>query len=747
MPRHTKKRLFLRLALISVASVLGFLVLTIFVLSSDLPSIEQIDSREISQSTKIFDRTGTVLLYELNSGKKRTVVSKQDVPLYLKDATVAIEDERFYEEPAFDWQGIARAFLVNLSKGRIAQGASTITQQLARNAFLTPEKTITRKIKELLLAVRLGKHYSKDEILWFYLNEIPYGPSTYGVETASQSYFNKPTKDLSLAESALLASIPRNPVYYAPDGNHLLELLRRKDVVLKKMLDLGKISGVEYKKALTQKITIEPATRGIKAPHFVMAVVDYLTQKYGEDLVRKGGLRIITTLDWNLQQAAEKAVADGAAQNEKAYKGKNAALVAENATSGQLLAMVGSRDYFDMANEGNFNVATQGLRQPGSSLKPFVYLAGFKKGYTQDTVLFDVPTEFVSGNEDCPLWPDYASESKDCFHPENFDHIFRGPVSLRNALAQSVNIPAVKMLYLVGLKDTLALANSFGLTTLDNPDRYGLSLVLGGGAVRLSDLVEAYSVLADDGGKHNQAIILKVEDSKNNTLESWSDSRNQIIETQYAREINDILSDKEARSGLFSGSLPLTVFPGYDVALKTGTSNDYRDAWTVGYTPSLVVGVWAGNNDNSPMKRQGSSILAAVPIWHAFMAEALKNEPSLPFPTTEKRISEKPILRGEYLLDNQLHSVLYYVDKKDPAGPQPQKPESDPQFLNWEISILRWASQNISNFASLNQRVTSSLVSDAEGPPAVQLLSPSSGSFIDQNINISAVLSSGSALE
>lgn len=739
-----KKRRLLRYFLIPTASLLAVAVLSIFFLSQGLPSVEEIDSREISQSTKIFDRTGTVLLYDLNSGVKRTLIREDQVPQSMKDATVAIEDERFYDEPAFDWQGMVRAVLVNLARGGVVQGASTITQQLARNAFLTPEKTITRKLKELLLAVRLNRHYDKNQILWLYLNEIPYGPSIYGIEAASQTYFNKPAKDMSLAESALLAAIPRNPVYYSPGGSHVQDLLKRKDVVLKKMLDLKKINDADYKKAVSQKIQFQPIAHGIKAPHFVMAVQDYLIQKYGEDMVRKGGLKITTTLDWNLQQAAEKAVADGAKRNEKLYSGKNAALVAQNATSGQILAMVGSRDYFDLTVDGNFNVATQGLRQPGSSLKPFIYLSAFLKGYSPSTVVFDTPTEFAANNPRCPYWPDYSSDYSSCFHPQNFDHIFRGPVNLRDALAQSVNIPAVKVLYLTGLKDALNLANSFGLSTLDDPQRYGLSLVLGGGAVRLSDLVEAYSVLADDGGRHPQTMILEVKNSSGIVLESWSDSRAQLAPAQNVREINDILSDQVARSGLLQSSLGLTLFPGYDVALKTGTSNDYRDAWTVGYTPSLVVGVWAGNNDNSMMKRQGSSLLAAIPIWSSFMGEALKTEPRLSFPKADPRVPEKPALRGEYINQNQLHSLLFYVNRKDPTGSAPLNPSDDPQYINWEASILRWASQNLSIFSSLNQSTSTTLFVPGNQDPQIKIISPADGSFVNQNIDVRASLSSGS---
>lgn len=746
-----KKRLVRRL-LISVAVLLGAAVLSIYFLSRGLPSIEEINSREITQSTKILDRTGTVLLYEISAeGQKRTVVPAEDIPQALKDATVAIEDERFYQEPAFDWKGIVRSVFVNLTTGGYTQGASTITQQLARNAFLTPEKTIVRKLKELLLAVRLDRYYSKDKILWLYLNEVPYGPSVYGVEAASQAYFGKSAKDLDLAQSALLSAIPKAPSYYAPSGSHVTELFRRKDLVLQKMFSLGKISKTDYDKVTKEKIEFQPLFQGIKAPHFVMAVQDYLVQKYGEDMVRKGGLKITTTLDWNLQQMAEKAVTEGVERNEKLYSGTNGALVAQNATSGQILAMVGSKDYFDVENEGNFNVATQGLRQPGSALKPFVYLNAFEKGYTPDTVLFDVPTEFAANNPDCPAQPNYNADTsgKGCFHPQDFEGYFHGPMPIRSALAQSVNLPAVEMLYLVGVKDTVQLANSFGLTTLDNPDRYGLSLVLGGGAVHLADLVEAYSVLSQDGVRHAQSMVLEVKNSKGDTLESWADQSQRVTDSQYVREITDILSDSSARAGLFQSSQNLTIFPGYDVALKTGTSNDYRDAWAIGYTPNLVVGVWAGNNDNTPMKRQGSSILAAIPTWSAFLNQALKTIPAEGFPRPDPWGSDKPILRGQYVIDGQVHSILYYVNKNDPTGPPPQNPSNDPQFQNWESSVLRWASENASSLAAAAKNFSFAPSGSSPvfyGGPSVKFISPQNGSFAGDTILVRASLVSGSTL-
>lgn len=679
-------------ALIAIA----FFSVLFFLLTRDLPSPEEITTRAVSESTKIYDRTGTILLYEVSGGQKRTVVPLSDIPQTLRDATIATEDQDFYSEPAFDIKGIARAVFQNIIHAGAVQGASTITQQLARNAFLSSEKTLTRKLKELILAVELNRYYTKDKILELYLNEIPYGPNIYGVEAASQAYFSKPVSDLSLGESAILAALPQAPSRYSPWGIHVdLLLKRQKDVVLPRMLSTGRITRSQYETALAEPIIFaEPNLTGIKAPHFALAVRDYLIEKYGEDVVRTGGLRVKTTLDWDLQQTGERVVAEGAARNEKLFGGGNAALVAEDASTGQILAMVGSRNYFDKAAGGNFNVATQGLRQPGSALKPFVYLAGFTKGYTPDTILFDAPTEF-STNAACPAVPDLNKSDSRCFHPQDFEGYFQGPMTVRHALAQSVNVPAVQMLYLDNKKYAIDIMQSFGLKTLDDPNKYGLSLVLGGGAVHLIDLVRAYSVLAEDGVARDQTFVLEVRDKSNNVLEEYQEASTRVIDAQPVRLTNDILSDADARAGLFQSSFDLTVYPGYDVAMKTGTSNDYKDAWTIGYTPSLVVGVWAGNNDNTAMHRQGSSILAAVPMWHNFMVEALKKQPLETFPKPDPVTPSKPILNGQFVQpDGSVHSILYYVDTEDPTGPPPSNPARDPQFNNWETTVQIWTASH-----------------------------------------------------
>ena len=667
-------------------------------LAKNLPDPQQSISWQMSQSTKIYDRTGQVLLYEMNNQGKRTVVSLSQIPDYAKTATIAVEDKDFYTHSALDWRGIARSMIKNLIRGGFAQGGSTITQQLARNAFLTPEKTISRKLKEIILSYWIEKYYSKDKILELYLNQISYGAGSYGIEAASQVYFGKSAKDLTLLEAAILASMPQSPSYYSPWGPHLDELLKRKDYALEQMRNLGFIDAEERDRNTKEKPQfVEKNIGNIKAPHFVMMVKDYLINKYGEDLVNKGGLKAITTLDLNLQKIAEMAVVNGAKRNSELYKGNNAALVAQDPKTGQILALVGSADYFDTANEGNFNVAVQGLRQPGSAIKPLIYVTAFKKGYSPDTVVFDAPTEFSTNSQKCPLINiDYSKDmEKECYHPQNFDQQFRGPVNLRSALAQSINIPAVKMLYLAGLNDVLQTAQDFGITTLIDPSRYGLSLTLGGGEIKLIELVGAYSVFSQEGVKHQQNFILEVSDYNNNVLEKYLDRATQVIEPQYTRLINDILSDAEARKPLYQTSLNLTVFDGRDVAMKTGTTNGHKDAWTIGYSPYLIAGVWAGNNHQESMQKNAGSILAALPIWNEFMSQALNNFSNESFNKPEPVSEIKPMLNGQYLIDNQVHDILYFVDKNDPLGAAPQNPQNDPQFNNWDFPVQVWVKQNL----------------------------------------------------
>ena len=721
---------FLTLSLSGGLIVLIGLGTYLIVVYKTLPSIEEIDARRVPQSTRIYDREHKVILYEVSGDEKRIVVSIEEAPESLKNATIAIEDQNFYEGPAFNWRGILRAVWVNFKQGRIAQGGSTITQQLARNAFLTLDQTIARKVKELLLAIRLSRHYTKDQILGLYLNEIPYGPTIYGVGKASSAYFNKDVRDLTIAESAVLAAIPKAPSYYSPWGSHTKELFARQKLVLKKMRELKKISEEEYQTAITEEVVFEPQNTGLKAPHFTMMVQDYLVKTYGEDFVRTGGLDVTTTLNWKMQQTAEEVITVGATRNEKLYRGKNAALVAQDPETGQILALVGSKDYFDIKNEGNFNVAAQGLRQPGSTLKPFVYLTAFGLGYTPSTNIYDVPTEFRISDR-CPTIPDLNTPNDYCFHPKNFDDNFQGPVAMRQGLAWSMNIPAVKTLYLGGLSNTLKTLKSFGLNTLGDQSRYGLSLVLGGGEVYLTELVGAYSVLAADGVKHNQSLILEVKDSAGAVLEQYQDTSNQIFDPNLVRHVNNILSDTGLRSGLLQSSLGLTIFPGHELALKTGTTNDYRDAWAMGYTPNLTVGVWAGNNNNAPMQKSGSSILAAIPIWHDFWAKIIDDLEEVNFIRPIPLVRENPVLNGNFSPDGQIHSLLFYINRTDPLGPSPSGPTQDPQFNNWESAVIDWATRK-------------QFLPPQETPQiSINIDQPISGSEIDsQNVFVSANINS-----
>lgn len=698
--REATRKIIIGLAIVAGIGVVvaGVGVLAI---SATLPSDEEIANLKIPESTKIFDRTGEVLLYDMSDNQQRVVVPLSDFPQYLKDATIAIEDERFYSTPGIDLIGIARAMVKNIAAGSIVEGGSTITQQLAKKVFLTDDRTFTRKAKEALLAIKLSRYYTKDEILELYLNQIPYGPTINGAETASQMYFNKPVREISLAQAALLAALPQSPVRYSPWGNHTDQLFDRQKLVLREMLDQDRISQEEYDRAIAEEITFKERFNSLKAAHFSLMIQDYVVEKYGEEAVGRGGLRIKTTLDWKMQESAEKAVLEGAKRNESLYGGTNAALMAIDPKTGQILALAGSRDYFDDAIDGNYNVPVQALRQPGSTLKPLVYMAAFMKGYTPNTQIEDVPTEFVSGDPNCPAIPNFSSGEGTCFHPQNFDGQFPGMVSLKSALAQSRNVPAVKALYLVGLKDMLGLAEQLGLTTLGSAERLGLSLVLGGGEVHLADLVRAYGVFPGDGSIHDRAMVLEITDEKGEVLEKFEDKVTKVVDPEYPRMINGILTDIGERSRLLGGSLGSTVFEGYDVALKTGTTNDYRDAWAMGYTPSLVVGVWAGNNNNKPMVSQGSSLVAAIPIWSQFLRETLPL-----FPKGESLSKSggpttgKPILDGNPTPDGNLHSILYWVDRSNPTGAPPSNPSSDPQFNNWETGVQAWAGNSVTSSTS-----------------------------------------------
>ena len=735
---------------------LSLAFLFLIFLSRDLPRPEQFDEKQIIESTKIFDRTGEILLYEVHGEEKRTIISFSEIPDSVKHVTLSAENSTFYTDPAFDWKGIARAFLRNLQAGKVVQGGSTITQQLAKNLFLTPERTVSRKLKELILAVQLEKRYSKDEIFELYLNQIPYGSNAYGIQAAAKTFFNKSAKDLSLSEAATLAAMQNATTYYSPWGSHVSELFSRQKYVLDRMAELGFITKGEAEKAKEEKVSFQRNPDTLKASHFSLMVRDYLVEKYGEDMVTNGGLQVVTTLAYRLQEIAERVVLENAERNSDLYGGRNAALVAEDPKTGQLLAFVGSKDPFRDSEpagcapgvnckfEPSFNVPLQGLRQPGSALKPFVYLAAFQKGYLPESVVFDVPTEFASGNPACPAFVDFSNTNRECFHPQNFEGTFSGPVPFKQGLAHSMNIPSVKVLYLAGFDNALRVLKDFGITTLGERGRYGLSLVLGGGEVRLMELVNAYGALSQDGVRHEQALVLEVRDRSGKVLEKYRDDATRVMDAQYPRMVTQILSDANLRAGLFQSSLGLTVFPGREVAMKTGTTNDFRDAWTFGYTPNFAVGVWAGNNNNEAMQKKGGSILAAVPMWSAFLREALPLLPVERFARPDSVLGiQKPMVGGQWVYSPekngvsypQIHSILSYIDTSDPLGGFPLNPGRDPQFANWDAGVLQWARNNVSGFEAIyNKPIPDGAVAERKVVPdediSITNISPSNGSFI-----------------
>ncbi len=704
-----KKILFWAVSLFLLFAFLGIIVLggALLWFSKDLPDPDKLIERNLPLATKIYDRSGESLLYEIHGDQNRTFIPFEKIPAYAIHATIAMEDKTFFQHKGFSLWGIFRGVIISKLKDGRTQGGSTITQQFIKNAILSNERTIQRKIKELILAWRIEKKFSKNEILQLYFNEIPYGSTAYGIEAASNLYFGKSASDINIAESAILAALPKAPTYYSPYGSHKDKLINRQQYILKLMKDQGYIDEQEYEDALSEELVFTKRYENIKAPHFVMYVKEILTLKYGEKMVEQGGLKVITTLDLYKQEKAEEAVAQFAEINEENHNAKNASLVAIDAKTGQILSMVGSRDYFDLENDGNVNVAIR-LRQPGSSLKPLVYALSFESGYTPDTILYDAKTDFGV----------YGAEK---YSPNNYDNVFRGPVTIRKSLAGSLNVPAVKALYLTGIDKVLDQGKELGYTTLDDKSRFGLSLVLGGGEVKLLEHTGAYAAFARDGIYHPVTGILRVEDSKGEFIEEYKEKEKRIISAQAVRLLNSILSDNSARAYAF-GENNLLNLGDRPVCAKTGTTNDYKDAWTIGYTPSLAVGVWGGNNSGEEMKRGAGGSKVAAPIWHKFMESVLgkagDGEPIEQFIKPDEIKTDKPVLIGvkaeeetlkidkfsqklateytpeeaiEEKIFNQFHSILHYVDKNNPQGENPENPESDPQYKKWEEAIIEWA--------------------------------------------------------
>jgi len=720
----------------------SFIVATALVAwaNRNLPDPDRLSDRQVAQSTKIYDRTGTRLLYEVYQDEKRTLVELDQISDYAKKATIAIEDKHFYEHKGVRPLSILRAGVSNLLGRRSgAGGASTLTQQLIKVTMVGDERSYTRKIKEAILALRLEKKYSKDQILKLYLNEISYGSTNYGIEAASQTYFRKHAQDLNLVESATLAALPKAPSRYLNDLN---KLRVRRDYILDVMLEQGYITEEEKQSAQNAPMRLASTAGILEAPHFVLYIKQLLADQFGEALVDSGGLKVITSLDYEKQKIAENAVKELGEKNVKEYNANNTALVSTDPRTGQILAMIGSRDFNNDDIDGKFNVAVLGKRQPGSSFKPFVYLAAFERGYTPDTVLYDTVTNF-------------EQRAGASYTPHNFNLKEYGLVTMRKALQGSLNIPAVKTLYLVGVNEAIDFARRFGYTTFTGD--YGLSLVLGGAEVNLLEHTNAFATLANNGVFHETVVILRVTNPQDEVIYEWRrEDGTEAARSDLAAAITNVLSDNAARTYIF-GARSNLVLPGRPAAVKTGTTNDNRDAWTLGYTPSLAAGVWVGNSNNSKMKGGGERVAGA--IWNKFMREALKNTPAEQFPEPPANTADKPVLRGSdrgiTLRINRLtgkiavtttpvelivervylppHDILHYVARSDPREPAPSNPVGDPQYESWEVGLREWSEreQTAGRQMSLEEPPTEyDSPQSAELTPVINIISPAEGSTL-----------------
>lgn len=675
--------------------------------SIGLPNPSRLVIYAATDSTKVYDRNG-VVLYDIFNEKRRTTVELDAVPDIVKQATIAIEDQDFYRHGGLDITGLVRGLLLQPLRGKGVQGGSTITQQFVKNALLSADRTIARKAKELILAFEIEQIYSKDAILGLYLNEIPYGAGAYGVESAAQTYFGKSVGEITLSEAAVLAALPQAPSRYSPYGQNPDLLMARKDLVLNQMFRQGYITKDELDGALVAEIEFLPRKESIRAPHFVMYVKELLADKYGEKALEEGGLKITTTLDWEKQRVADEVISSRQAANLERYNAGNAALVSIDPTTGEILAMVGSADYLNNDIDGQVNVAIRN-NQPGSAFKPIVYATAFEKGYSPATMLVDVRTDFGQG-----------------YTPQNYDGGYRGPMSVRDALQGSINVPAVKTLAFAGVGDVVNTSRDMGITTLTDPERYGLSLTLGGGDVTLLELTSAYGTFATGGTHVPTMAVLKVEDKNGRLLEENKPARGQrALDPQAAYLVNNVLSDDSSRAKFFGAGTNLTL-PGRTVAAKTGTTNDYWDGWTLGYTPDLVTGVWVGNNDNDPMKN-GAGFNVAAPIWNGYMRRALVGVPNKAFevPAGIRQI-EVDALSGKLPTDaspstktevfasfnvptghDDIHKKVRVVktapDKLAPSHFSDELVEEKifteihserPNSANWENPVVNWAKAN-----------------------------------------------------
>jgi len=596
--------------------------------SKDLPNPTKVVRRE-GFASRIYDRNGE-LLYDLYHDQKRQPVTNDLIPETLKKATVAVEDKDFYKHSGFDPLAPFR-IVKNLFYFKKLTGGSTLTQQLVKNVLLTSEVSVTRKIKEFILAVQIEAKYEKSDILLMYLNEAPYGGTAWGVGTASEQYFGKSVKDLNLAESAILAGLPQRPNVFSPFSSTPTAYIARTEHVLNRMVEDAYIDQETKEKTMEEvkNYKFYENKSKLAAPHFVFWVKEILSERYGKDVAEGGGLKVTTTLDLNMQNEVQKIVSDQIDKSEKLLITNGAALVMDP-RDGQVLAMIGSRGYNSDKTSGQFNVVTQGLRQPGSAIKPITYLMALRKGYTAASMIMDTPVSFpVAGQKD--------------YSPQNYNGNFNGPMSFRNALGNSINTIAVKLLASVGVKNMLQQAYDMGISTLEptteNLTKFGFAVTLGGADVRMIDLASAYSAFANGGNKIEPVGILRVEDKDGRVLEEFKPIKNKkVMSPQEAFIISNILSDNNARALTF-GVVNSLVIPNYQVAVKTGTTNDKKDNWTIGWTPNLLVSVWVGNNDSTPMGKIASGVSGAAPIWRQIMLYSLPKRDKMDFSIPDKIVN------------------------------------------------------------------------------------------------------------
>lgn len=606
--------------------LVGFSLLMVIVFawySRGLPDPGKVQ-RQSGFSTEILDRTGETVLYDVITDQDRRFTPLSDVPQSLKDATISIEDKDFYKHKGFDPLAIPR-IIKNVIVNRRLIGGSTITQQLVKTVLLTNERKISRKIREFVLSVRIEKTYSKDEILQMYLNEVPYGGGTAGVAAAAEQYFGKEVKDLNLTESIVLAGLPQSPSRYSPYIGEPLAYVPRAKEVARRMYEDEKITKEVEQQVVSElgKVAFRGLGAKIKAPHFVMYVKQLLEDKYGTNILDVGGLKVTTSLDWALQEKSEHTVKEEIDKVASSLNISNGASVILDTNTGEILSMVGSKDFFDKTIDGEVNVTTR-KRQPGSSIKPLVYATAFSKGYSPASVIADVITEFPGKDENTP------------YIPKNYDGKEHGLLHLRDALASSINIPAVKLTALVGVDEVLSLGYKMGFTTLEPTketlSRVGLSMALGGAEIKLLDMVSAYSVFANGGLKVEPIAILKIEDSKGKVIfENKQVKKEQVLDEKIGFLVNSVLSDNNARLLTFGPNSYLNL-GSRAVAVKTGTTNDLHDNWTVGWTKNTIVGVWVGNNNNDKMRNVASGVSGAAPIWRREILDVLSKQPDVPFP-------------------------------------------------------------------------------------------------------------------